>query len=222
MHQGTLEIFPLSHVPDAAGGISARESKVCRKCKLSKPLVEFSRDARSKDGVSTDCKECVRQYQRQWYEKMSPEQKRQVHARKMAWRNTPKGKAYVERMNAKARERREAKQERPVGKKSTRSYKYGSPAQGTPEYVAWLSMKARCYIPTAGGYAYYGARGIRVCDRWRDNFENFLEDMGPRPDAKHGLGRLDPNGDYTPENCRWMTRSEQNAKRRQPQPEATT
>jgi hypothetical protein len=148
---------------------------------------------------------------------MSPEKKRLVHARKMAWRNTPKGKAYVERMNAKARDRRIASLDRPGAKKSTRSYKYGAPAQGTPEYVAWLSMKARCYIPTAGGYPYYGGRGIKVCDRWRDNFENFLADMGPRPDSKHGLGRLDPNGDYTPENCRWMTRSEQNAKRRQPE-----
>jgi hypothetical protein len=78
-------------------------------------------------------------------------------------------------------------------------------------------MKARCYIPSAGGYEHYGGRGIKVCDRWRDSFENFLADMGPRPPSMYGLGRIDPEGDYTPENCRWMTKSEQLAKRRRPE-----
>ncbi|HEX8231127.1 MAG TPA: hypothetical protein VF826_17710 [Chloroflexia bacterium] len=207
-----------------------RDTKVCGKCEETKPLAEFSRDAKSKDGLSGVCKSCVRLYQRQWYSSMSPEKKRQLHDRKMEWRSTPTGKAYVERMNKQARDKRAARgvesenrgssEDSPGNEgptKGSRSYKYRAPAVGTPEYTAWLSMKARCYIPTAGGYAYYGGRGIKVCDRWRNNFESFLADMGPRPGPKHGLGRLDPNGDYCPENCRWMTRSEQNAKRRPPE-----
>lgn len=201
---------------------SLRDTKSCRKCKASKPLTEFSRDAKSKDGLNNQCKQCVRKYQRQWYHGMSPEERRKLHDRKMAWRSTPRGKAYVERMNEKARARRAAAEDLASeggkgNEKGSKSHKYHAPVLGTPEYTAWLSMKARCYIPSAGGYAYYGGRGIKVCDRWRDSFENFLMDMGPRPEAKHGLGRLDPNGDYCPENCRWMTRSEQNAKRRQPE-----
>jgi hypothetical protein len=207
----------------AARDASERDTKICRKCKAAKPLTEFSRDTKSKDGLSNQCKQCVREYQRQWYHGMSPEERRKLHDRKMAWRNTPRGKAYVERMNKKARARRATGGEASGGEgstgqeKGTQSYKYRAPVLGTAEYTAWLSMKARCYIPTAGGYAYYGGRGIKVCDRWRDSFENFLADMGPRPKSKHGLGRLDPNGDYCPENCRWMTRSEQNAKRRPPE-----
>lgn len=213
-------------VDPAARYASPQDTKVCRKCKAARPLTEFSRDAKSKDGLNNQCKQCVREYQRQWYHGMSPEERRKLHDRKMAWRNTPRGKAYVERMNKKARDKRTADlqgsgsgaNEGSTGQeKGTQSYKYRAPVLGTPEYTAWLSMKARCYIPTAGGYAYYGGRGIKVCDRWRDSFENFLADMGPRPESKHGLGRLDPNGDYCPENCRWMTRSEQNAKRRPPE-----
>jgi hypothetical protein len=77
-------------------------------------------------------------------------------------------------------------------------------------------MKARCYIPSAGGYAYYGGRGISVCDRWLVSFENFLADVGRKPGPEYELGRVDPEGAYTPENCRWMTKGEQLAKRRPP------
>jgi hypothetical protein len=94
------------------------------------------------------------------------------------------------------------------------TYKYGVPVRSSPEYTAWKSMKDRCYTPCAGGYAHYGGRGIKVCDSWRDSFENFLADMGPKPGPEYGLGRIDPSGDYTPENCRWMTKGEQLVKRR--------
>jgi hypothetical protein len=85
--------------------------------------------------------------------------------------------------------------------------------------VYWLykSMKNRCepYAKPGDRERYY-ERGIRVCERWRgrNGFHNFLEDMGPRPTPKHELDRIDNNGDYTPENCRWTTHDVQTANKR--------
>lgn len=72
-----------------------------------------------------------------------------------------------------------------------------------PEYAAWNAMKRRCYTVTNGRYENYGGRGIEVCDRWRNSYKHFLEDMGPRPTDKHSLDRINPNGHYEPSNCRW-------------------
>jgi len=83
----------------------------------------------------------------------------------------------------------------------------------TPEYRTWQDMIQRCTNPQAERYADYGARGITVCQRWLSSFENFLADMGGRP-AGLSLDRIEVNGHYDPSNCRWATRSEQNANRR--------
>ena len=75
-------------------------------------------------------------------------------------------------------------------------------------YVAWTNMKARCYYAKTRGFANYGGRGIKVCDRWLNSFENFLVDMGERPDGL-SLDRKDSDRDYSPENCHWIDWSSQ-------------
>lgn len=82
-------------------------------------------------------------------------------------------------------------------------------AVGTREYVTWNAMKARCYYEKNKRYARYGGRGIRVCQRWLDSFNNFLEDMGHQPSSAHSIERIDKDKDYCPENCKWATLEEQ-------------
>lgn len=78
----------------------------------------------------------------------------------------------------------------------------------TREYTTWLSMRARCGNPNNLDYKNYGGRGIKVCDRWINSFENFLADMGPKPFGLT-LDRKNNNGNYEPGNCRWATYKEQ-------------
>lgn len=84
----------------------------------------------------------------------------------------------------------------------------------TPEYAAWLGMAQRCENANDKSYKNYGARGISVCERWRNNFEAFLADMGGRPSPKHSLDRRDVNQGYDMLNCRWATAKEQQQNRR--------
>jgi hypothetical protein len=75
-------------------------------------------------------------------------------------------------------------------------------------------MRARCNNDYATNYEWYGARGITVCDRWQNSFENFFADVGPKPTKLHTLERIDVNGHYEPSNVRWATTMEQGANMR--------
>jgi hypothetical protein len=95
-------------------------------------------------------------------------------------------------------------------------FKHGHVAGGkwSPEYRSWAGMISRCYQPINTSYDNYGGRGIKVCERRRSSFAAFLADMGPKPSPKFSLDRINSDADYTPDNCRWATWSEQMRNRR--------
>lgn len=82
------------------------------------------------------------------------------------------------------------------------------------EYRIWARMKSRCHNKNTKDYKFYGGRGISVCEEWKNSFEQFYADMGPRPSSEHSIDRADFNADYGPENCSWILTKKQNSNRR--------
>jgi hypothetical protein len=93
------------------------------------------------------------------------------------------------------------------------NWKYGETSNTTrsAEYRAWCNMKNRCYNPNFIQHEDYAGRGIKICDRWLESFEHFLADVGLRPSPKHSLHRINNDGDYSSENCKWATIQEHRA-----------
>lgn len=81
-------------------------------------------------------------------------------------------------------------------------------------YSTWAGIKTRCFNPNCENYKYYGAIGIRMCERWASSYDNFRSDVGGRPSPQHSLDRINPFGDYEPNNVRWATAAVQRMNRR--------
>jgi hypothetical protein len=100
------------------------------------------------------------------------------------------------------------------GKKDHEAHGETKNGKKSSEYKIWKDMKYRCCNQNHKNFKNYGERGIKICDRWKNSFRNFLEDMGRRPSSKHSIDRINNNGYYAPDNCRWATKSEQDRNKR--------
>lgn len=122
----------------------------------------------------------------------------------MPW---PKGVPQSEEAKAKNRRTHQAL-------KLNETHGHAARGKRSPTWNAWRAMINRCTYPSQQSYPRYGGRGITICERWRDSFENFLADVGEKPGPEYSLGRIDNDGNYEPGNVRWETVDQQIGNRR--------
>jgi hypothetical protein len=103
-----------------------------------------------------------------------------------------------------------------------KAYKYTAADKAHELFQTWRTMVRRCHSPNYTKFCAYGAKGISVCEAWRDSFHTFLQDMGPRPSPEYSLDRINNNGNYEPGNVRWATSLEQQVNRPQRSPYIVT
>jgi hypothetical protein len=169
--------------------------KRCTRCEKDFPATTefFKKQIGAKHDLSYACKVCLSAQEAQWRQDNIDEVRRKERIKGAAWRaeNPEKRRATVNAYNARRK-------------------------QKSPLMRIWAQMIQRCTNPNSASWKHYGGANppVQVCSRWRNSYEAFAEDMGPRPTLQHTLGRFGDVGNYEPGNCAWQTWAEQGLTKR--------